>query len=180
MNAINNWNHNRGDRRSFKFSDNDISNVSSNFSDNRLNNVYVNFLLDDDSFMNDKLNVLSHDINYSNDSAEYRNHLRFMNYMIKTSKEGEVYRFINKDIIEKNLTIIDSIKADMPSVYSKLVYTMNTLKAFLMRLNEVIGDKTVDAYRVNESHSNPNIQSLRYGITLLNCFKLFLDDLTKR
>lgn len=134
-------------------------------------NIYSNSLLDDNRFMLDRLFILGSDI----DSTDV-DHLKFISSMAKSDFEGKIYRYVDKGLIEKNINIIKSMRDTVPNTYNRYRHTIDTLAVFLNRLNNVIGDDVIDVNKI----STCNDDYLRYGTTLLNEFKLFIDGVSQR
>ena len=112
----------------------------------------------------------------------YEHHIVLIMTINKNRHEGEIYRFIDKDILEEYLKLINDIKETTPKFYEKFNFTMDILAKFIHGLLSVINDRVIDIAMINSivCKCNKEIKSeLNYGFTLLNYFKILLETIIK-
>ena len=98
----------------------------------------------------------------------YEHHIILIMTINKNRQEEELYRFIDKDILEEYLRLITDIKQTTPKFYERFEFTMNILIKFVHGVLSVISDSVIDVAMINSitCKCNKTIKAeLNYGFT---------------
>lgn len=136
-----------------------------------------------ETFKSAKASFLTTKEKYKKFLYSYEHHIVLIMTITRDRHEGELYRFIDKSILEEYLKLINDIKETTPKFYERFKFTMNILTKFVHKILSVIDDRVIDTVMINsESYKcDENIKSeLNYGFTLLNYFKIILKNIVKK
>ena len=143
--------------------------------------IYPNFYMDDyDCIVNRlcALKILSN--NQYVDTFGFVDHVQFMIDTNLQFTHDYVYRYIDKNILDYNINLIDNIIANHVEFYNKFKLTIDVLRVFCVEFKNHIGDNIFDISLLTPhlvSSNDELIMNLNYGLTLLNSFKKLMDSI---
>lgn len=117
-------------------------------------------------------------ISESTDNQLYRDHIEFMRRMDTDSSNYRIYRYIDRDILYRNISILRRIKKGHHNFYENFKYTFDLLDIFCGTLMGRIDDNIIDIDLLDYDRlntTNQDIMNLNYGMVLLNYFKILID-----
>jgi hypothetical protein len=111
----------------------------------------------------------------------YSDHAQFViNTTLNTYNQQ--YRYIDKNILQYNINLIDNIISEHTEFYNKFKLTFDILHKFCIILYDNIGENIIDTTLLTPNilaTGNNWILAFNYCITLLNNFKVLIDDIKK-
>jgi hypothetical protein len=143
--------------------------------------TYPNFYMDDyDCIVNRlcALKVLSN--NKYVDTFGFVDHVQFMIDTNLQFTHDYVYRYIDKNILDYNINLIEKIISEHDDFYNKFKLTLDVLRVFCIEFKNHIGDNIFDISLLTPhlvSSNNELMMNLNYGLTLLNSFKKLMDSI---
>ena len=148
--------------------------------------IYPNFYIDDmNDFLSNRLyaiKMLSDNLITYTDTSKFFDHVKFMTTCSLEFRRSYIYRFIDKNVLQHNLNLLNCIIQNHREFYEKFKFTIDMVKKFCTDLCNTIGDNVLDISLLTPHYLESGerwLLDLNYGIVALNGFKLLMDNIVK-
>ena len=166
----------------------DIFYIENPYNVMKLSTQYPNFYIDDMSdFLSNKLYAIKmlsdNSITYMDgNQIDFFNHVNFMKKCNLELRNSNIYRYIDRNILQHNLSLLNCIINNHPEFYNKFKFTIDMLKTFCSELYDYIGLNVLDISLLTPQYLATGerwLLNLNYGLVTLNSFKVLMNDIIK-